>query len=337
MGRALCRALAAGRRWSRAGALILGLLADVGGAQSTGVRIDRGRFTIVAEPEDSLLASALAARAVATDTFPGLPRPSATVLIQIAADQRSFRALVGDHAPEWGAAFAFPAERRVVMQGRSAPSSAGDPRQVLRHELAHLALHEALGDLPPRWFDEGYASWAAGEWGREEVIAANLGLALGRYRTLAGLDSGFAAGSGEADAAYALSYRAVAELVALDEARGLTLLFRYWREEGSLDRALRRGYGLTLGGFERRWIEQTRRRYGGLALFADVTVGTLALLVIVAPLYVIRRRRDRVRLAQMRASDAATEQRDRESALEALLRSVDDPTQAPPREPGSSS
>jgi len=287
---------------------------------------------VVADAADSLLAASLAERALAADSFPGLPRPRASVLIQIAPDARTFRDLIGAHAPEWGAAFAFPHERRIVMQGRSAPSSAGDPRQVLRHELAHLALHESLGDLPPRWFDEGYASWAAGEWDREDVIAANVGLALGRYRTLAGLDSGFALGARRADAAYALSFRAVAELAELDPARGLTLLFRYWKEEGDLDRALRRGYGLTLGGFERRWVDRTRRRYGGLALFADITLGGFLLLVVITPLYLLRRRRDRARLLAMRDADALAEQRERESALEALLQSVADPS--PPAPPG---
>jgi hypothetical protein len=309
----------------------------VAGAQQAPVRLDRGRFVVVAEAGDSLLARSLLDRAAANDTFPGLARPRDSVLIQVAPDGRTFRELIGANAPEWGAAFAFPGERRVVMQGSSAPSSAGDPMQVLRHELAHLALHEAMGDLPPRWFDEGYASWAAGEWGREEVIAANIGLAMGRYRTLAGLDSAFGLGARGADAAYALSYRAVAELAALDPQRGLTLLFRYWKEDGSLDRALRRGFGLTLGGFEKRWVDRTRRRYGGLALFADVTIGSVVLLLIVTPLYLVRRRRDRERLRQMRAADALAEQRERESALAALLRAVDDPSQAPPTEPPSSS
>lgn len=313
------------------------MLARSGEAQQAPIRIDRGRFAVVAEADDSLLARSLIDRALANDTFPGLPRPRDSVLIQIAPDSRTFRQLIGAHAPEWGAAFAFPGERRVVMQGRSAPSTAGDPMQVLRHELAHLALHEALGDLPPRWFDEGYASWAAGEWGREEVISANVGLALGRYRTLAGLDSSFNAGTNGADAAYALSYRAVAELASLDEERGLTRLFRYWKEERSLDRALRRGFGLTLGGFEKRWVDHTRRRYGGLALFADVTLGSMVLLLVITPLYLVRRRRDRERLARMREADAVAERRERESAIEALLRSVDDPSQAPPAEPGSSS
>ena len=284
-----------------------------------------------------MLANALLTRALRADTFPGLPRPRESVLIQIAPDARAFRDMVGQQAPEWGVAFALPSERRIVMQGRSAPSTAGDPLSVLRHELAHLALHEYLGDRAPRWFDEGYASWAAGEWNREAVIAANVGLALGGFRSLAALDSGFELGAKRADAAYALSYRAVAELASLDPVNGLTLLFRYWTEGKSLDRALRTGYGLTIGGFERRWLDRTRRRYGGLALFADVTLGAFVLLLLITPLYVLRRGRDRERLARMRVADAEAEERERTSALEALLRGESGSDSAAPPQGGPSS
>jgi hypothetical protein len=155
-------------------------------------RLDVGRFTAVAYPRDLPLARALLAAAARTDTFPGLPRPRARVLVGVAPDARTFRAWGGAGAPEWGAALAFPHRRLIVMQGRAAPSDAGDPRAVLRHELAHLALHEALGDLPPRWFDEGYASYAAGEFGRDDVLAANLALLTRGVPHLADLDAYFA-------------------------------------------------------------------------------------------------------------------------------------------------
>ena len=140
-------------------------------------RHTQGRFTVAAAPHDALLARSLLTHAVSRDSFPWLPRPTSPVLVIIAPDRRRFVELIGPYAPEYGAAIAVPSEQRIVMQGSRSGSDAGDPRQVLRHELAHLALHEALGDLPPRWFDEGYASLAAGEWGREEVIATNLALA----------------------------------------------------------------------------------------------------------------------------------------------------------------
>ncbi len=285
------------------------------------LRLNQGRFTVVAFPRDETLARAMAASAAERDTFPGLPRSRDRVLIAIAPDADRFRDWVGPYAPEWGAAIAFPEERRIIMQGSAAPSSAGDPIRVLRHELAHLALHEALGTLPPRWFDEGYAAYAAGEWGREEVLATSYALLVRGLPSLDSLDRWFVGGSSQAGSAYALAYRAVSDLAALDSERGLTLFFQYWEQTGSLDRAVRQAYGITLSGFEEQWRRRTMRRYGALALFADLTLALGMMTLFILPLFIARRRRDRRRLAALIAADDAAERAARESALEELLRS----------------
>ncbi|HEU4632244.1 MAG TPA: hypothetical protein VFS08_21005 [Gemmatimonadaceae bacterium] len=269
------------------------------------LRLDAGRFTVVAFPRDLQLARSLLRSARAHDSFPGLPRPAARVLIAIAPDAAMFRQWVGPTAPDWGEAIAIPALGRVVMKGRWGGAGGGDPRVVLRHELAHLALAEALGDLPPRWFDEGYASYAAGEWGRDEVLTANVALLFHRMPRLDSLDERFVHGASEAEGAYALAHRAVAELAAMDPERGLSLFFGYWRESGRLDTAVRRAYGLTLAAFEERWQSRTRRRYGVLALLGELSVGAGFALLVILPLYVIRRRRDRLRWAELRRADAA--------------------------------
>src|ERR1019366_2858949 len=217
--------------------------------------------------------------------------------------------------------------------GSHANSSAGDPRVTLRHELAHLALYEAMDDLPPRWFDEGYASFAAGESGRDEVVGTNLALALRGMPSLDELDALFAGGESRAQEGYALSQRAVAELAALDPRRGLTLMFGYWRDTRSFDQALRRAYGVTEAEFEVRWKSATRRRYGALALVADVTLAALLVLLVIGPLWVIRRQRDARRLAPLRAADEAQERRERESALEAILAGTAAPQQQIPADP----
>lgn len=293
------------------------------------LRFDRGRFTVVAFPRDQALARSALDNASARDTFPGLPRPSARVLIAIAPDRERFRQWGGGAAPEWGAAFAFPEENRIVIQGSTAGSDAGDPLKVLRHELAHLALHEAMGNLSPRWFDEGYASFAAGEVQRDEGVQASFALVLRGVPPLDSLDRFFASGSVRAGAGYALSHRAVAELAALDPERGLALFFSYWRRSRSLDRAVREAYGMTLATFERRWQSRTRRRYGGLALATDLAIVGTILSLAMAPAYLSRRRRDRARLEAMRAAD----RRDEASVLETLLAPPDTTTDGPPDEP----
>jgi hypothetical protein len=283
------------------------------------LRLDVGRFTAVYFPQDDRLARTLLSSAARTDSFPWLPRPTQRVVIAIAPDARRFREWAGDAAPEWGVALAFPASRRILMQGRQASSEAGDPVETLRHELAHLALHERLGDRPPRWFDEGYASVAAREWRREDVLATNVALALRGTPTLAELEASFAGGSTAAQSAYALSYRAVMELAALDPERGLSLFFRYWETGRNMDSALRQAFGVTLSGFEQRFQRRTRRTYGALAMIADLSLVFLVLSLLIFPLFMARRIRDRRKLRALLAADAAAERAERESVLAMLL------------------
>ncbi|MEP6689651.1 MAG: hypothetical protein ABJD07_00770 [Gemmatimonadaceae bacterium] len=288
------------------------------------LRLDGGRFTVVAYPADEPLGRALLARAQANDSFPGLARPAERVLITVAPDNRRFREWVGTSAPEWGAAVAFPAQRRIVMQGHRAGSDAGDPILVLRHELAHLALHEMMGDLAPRWFDEGYAGYAAAEWTREEVLTTSLALVARGVPRLDSLDDGFYGGAVRAEAAYALSFRAVSELASIDPERGLTLFFQYWKSTGSMDRAIRSAYGMTEAEFESRFRSRTMRRYGALAIVANVSLGAAMMMIVALPFYVVRRRRDRRRLAAMVAADDAAERAAQASAIAELLRGAGD-------------
>ena len=123
---------------------------------------------------------------------------------------------------------------------------------------------------------------------------------------------------------------------ALDPDRGLAPFFKNWQKEQSLDKAVRRTYGMTLSGFESYWQQRTRRRYGALALAGNVTVGGLLMLIVILPLYIARRRRDRRRMAELRAADVAAEVAARKSLLALLLggddgpRSGDETTGAPP-------
>jgi len=270
------------------------------------VRLDGGRFSVLAEPRDARLARSLLVAAMTRDTFPGLPRPKAHVIIAIAPDVAHFRAWTGPATPDWGAAVAFPDAQRIVVQGGAAPSVAGDPIPTLRHELAHLALHEYLADLPPRWFDEGYAMYASSDPGHDDVLATNVALALRGVPTLASLDTGLVGTEGQAAVSYALAFRAVSDLARLDPEHGLSLLFEYWHESGSLDIAVRRAYGETLDAFETTWRARTRHRYGILALVSDLSFVMLVFLGLLMPLYIARRRRDQLRLEALREAEAAT-------------------------------
>ncbi len=323
---ALCGALAGAWPWRVAGAQTFGPLVDL---PPGGRVLTEGRFQVLHYPDETRLAESMLRAAVANDSFVGLPRLRDTVRIALAPDAARFAAWVGGGAPEWGAAFAFPDERLVVMQGRDAPG-AGDPLQTLRHELAHIALAEALGRVP-RWFDEGYASYVAREWSREEVLTTSVGLVWRGVPTLAGLDSGFHAGADAASRTYALSHRAVAELASLDPERPLELLFANWRETGRFSTALRQAHGMSESDFERRFKRSVRRQYGVLAIGADLSLIAVVLVLLLGPLWWRKRRELQERLRRMRAAEAAQDARERESALAALLgEGRSGPNAAPP-------
>jgi hypothetical protein len=335
MGEALRRDAEARRGWRHSLAFVVALLLacapprDARAQEGKTTRLTAGRFTIMAGDADLPLARTLLDSAQARDTFPGLPRPRDAVLIAIAPGMRQFHEWAGAGAPEWGAAIAIPSERRIVMQGSHAGSDAGEPVSVLRHELAHLALFETMGDLPPRWFDEGYASYCAREWARDEVLAASVGLVIAGVPPLDSLDEGFTGGAVRAGTAYALAYRAVADLAQIDTVRGLSLFLERWRVTGSMDKAMREAYGLTAAAFEKDWRARTMRRYGALALLANITALAAILGLVLIPLYAARRRRDRRRLDAMRAQEEATERAARQSAIEALLASAVPPPPPP--------
>lgn len=283
-------------------------------------RLDQGRYTVIHYADDAPLARAALAAAVARDSFPSLPRATTRIVIMIAPDAETFRAWAGRGSLPWAAAVAFVAQHRVVLQGRTANSDAGDHLQVLRHELAHIALFDYLGDAAPRWFDEGYASYAAGEERNDGFLATNAALLLRRLPSLAALDSMLASPHAtEARAGYALSLRAVTDLAAIDRERGLTPLLIAWKERGSFDLALRRASAMTSEEFEHGWQRRTRWQFAFVALAGEFSLGGIGLVAILLPLYRSRRREQRDRLRVMHEREARAERARRSAALDYML------------------
>ena len=241
----------------------------------------------------------------------------------IAPDAAVFREWAGQSSLPWTAALAFVEQHRIVVQGHTAASDAGDPLQVLRHELAHVALYDYLGTLPPRWFDEGYASYAAGEERTQGFLSVNVAMVFRGMPSLAALDTMLTGRrTTEARAAYALALRAVGDLASIDRERGLGPFFAAWRERRSFDLATRRAFTLTAADFESGWQQRTRWRFAFLAVAADGALGTLVLLLLLAPAWRSRRARQRARLDELRRREAITEQSSRSAALDALMAAI---------------
>ncbi len=282
------------------------LAAQHGGVRDPSWNVLHGHGVVVRFADDhDVLAEAVLRFLEEQAPLPGLPPDVPTeVSAFLAPDEASFQRLTGGRAPEWGAAVAIPARRMLVLPVYSSPRTiGGDRARVLRHEWAHLALHQYLDGLRvPRWFDEGYAEWAAG-WDRSQAWRLRLLLMLGRAPALDSLALGWPRDHASARAAYLLSATAVEYLVRESGERALGIFLSRWRDGRSFEAALRATYGLTSGQLEEDWRAHVRDRYGWLLLFSQSMVTWSALTLLLLLLVLVRRRRDREHMARLRAHE----------------------------------
>jgi hypothetical protein len=228
-----------------------------GGLQNEPQTIQVGPVTAVAWPEQRGLATALARRAAEPTEWPGLGRRSVgPVRLIVVPDARRLDSLMSGRFPSWGVGAALPPERTILLR-----ADAGDIYQTLRQELAHLALHQAVPVRVPLWFDEGYASWAAGEWERLGALELNLAVVRGAVPDLRALDGALRGSSSTADAAYALAASAVVELARRNPSKSLTPLLQRLATGTDFEAAVQATTGLTLAQFDREWRRALRRRY----------------------------------------------------------------------------
>lgn len=260
-------------------------------------------------PGSERIARSLARATAGAPPLPAIPSEvlEPTVDVYLAPDERAFAALSGGSPPEWGAGIAVlgGGQERIVLPAyatrRVRPA---DLPRVLRHELAHVALHRYLGDARvPLWFHEGYGRWAAGELDLEAAWQLRLAFALGKAPVLDSLGLDWPAAQPNARVAYLLAASAIDYLVAAGGETGLRRMLERWRASGSLDQAMRATYGVTVSQFEEDWRKHVRSRYGwALVLTHSAIFWTIAALLLVL-LFARRRRRDRLRLERMSATD----------------------------------
>ena len=288
--------------------IVLGLLfpATDAKAQPEAQALVSGSVQVIHVPRQQGLARQVLADARRPFLFPGLgPRavPDSTTIV-LAPSPADFRAATGGGAPEWAGGVAIPELRRIVLPSYpSANVRQADAAVLLRHEVAHLVLHQAAPGPVPRWFDEGYAEVASGGWDVEGAWQLRVGMVLGAVPPLDSLALEWPAGAERARFAYLLSATAVDHLRRRGGERGMELFFANWRREESFDRALRTTFGLTLGQFEEEWRRDVRRRYGWLLALSNAAVIWLIAAVLALLMWIPRRRRNRRRMDAMRAEE----------------------------------
>lgn len=285
--------------------LLVPLLAVVLALQAT---IHAGPIRIHYWPEQEPLARSLAEWVQEARDLPGLPpdvlEPEGAD-VWLAPSAALWDSITGGGVPHWGVGVADTDRGVIVLPTydweRTPPHTV---RTTLRHELAHVALQRWLGDARmPRWFTEGYAQWAAGEWTFDSAWRLRLALFGDRAPPLDSLTLQWPRGEAEARIAYLLSASAIAYLVNRSGEHGLRVLLDRWRATSDFDAAFRSTYGLTMGQFEEDWRAHVKQRYGWTVLLGQSLFFWLVAAVLLLVLMVIRRRRDRARLAELRATE----------------------------------
>lgn len=225
-----------------------------------------------------------------------------TVEIRVAAVPAQMAALAPGELPPGAQAAAFRDLHLVVMSlGSPLPQDLSELEEHLRHELAHLALDEAVADHDlPRWFHEGYAIHASGEDSASRAEALCLAALRDRLLGLRDVAARFPEGPPGGSVAAAEAADFVRYLSEPPQRQRFSALIERLREGKAFEAALASAYDGDLDSVERRFRKEMARRYS----FAPVLGFATVLWVVVAIGVILRRRR----LAERRAQ-AASERR----------------------------
>ena len=155
--------------------------------------------------------------------------------------------------PSWAAGTAYSDRSEVYLRTRM-PHTGADPiDKVFVHELVHVLLGQRFDGLPiPRWLNEGAAQLFAGELSPQDhatLVQAAIG---GGLLPLSTITEGWPRNPAMARLAYAQSVDFVAFL-ADQRADALSVTIDALARGETLDVALTRGTGRSLGDLEESW------------------------------------------------------------------------------------
>ncbi len=187
--------------------------------------------------------------------------------------------------PDYAAGVAYPEIGLALLTIKPVhPNSDHDLTEVFRHELAHLALEDAVNGRPvPRWFNEGFAVLASGETSFVRMHTLWTATVADNLLTLGQLERTFPADEDEASVAYAQAADVVRFLVRREEQHRFRGLVSRLRDGETMDSALLNSYGEEAAAIESEWREEVAKRYTFWpVLFSGSVIwaGTLGLFVL---------------------------------------------------------
>jgi hypothetical protein len=213
--------------------------------------------------------------------------------------------------PEYASGVAYSEIGLVLLTEEPRfPGEQHDLLEVFRHELAHVALYDALaGKSVPRWFNEGFAVHASGEAVASRLQTLWTATLAGNLLPLKDLTASFPADANTASVAYAEAADLVRYLLRSHEAHRFRSLIERVRGGESFERALGDAYATDLASFEYEWRQEVARRYTFWpVLFSGTTIWAIGLVLIVWG-YRRRKQQAQTTMARWAVEEAAEDAR----------------------------
>lgn len=195
-------------------------------------------------------------------------------------------------------AFAQPGRNLVVIDYSKMGRFPSDLNDTLKHELAHLILHQKIGAASlPKWLDEGVAQWASGgvadimyTGGRDLLRRAVLSDRLIPFAQLA---SRFPEDPNGLILSYEQSKSLTEFIVKIYGEAKLRLLLRNLQKNGKIEEAVSKTFGSSLDSVEQAWKKDLSVGTSWIAYAADHMTWVLfflAALITVAGYLLAKRR-----------------------------------------------
>ena len=219
-----------------------------------------------------------------------------TIDIAIVQSQEEFDALAGGKIPEWGAGAQYRQEISSSLRQPMMNRYPGNTADLLQHEFAHIALSRHVKTARmPRFIDEGFASWFAGEWAFAQVSTIASAQITKSILPLRDIDDVNRFHQGEANLAYAQSYLVVnfiftryGELAFLD-------LLDAFASGQNMSEAFHSTFGVSFWRFEADYRKFLSDNYTLFAILSDMTGLWIFLALIVVFGWIIIRKRKKTR------------------------------------------
>jgi hypothetical protein len=230
----------------------------------------------------------------------------------------------GSPFPKYAEGVAYPALGLILLTiDAQYPNTAHDLGEVFRHELAHIALHDALqGQHVPLWLNEGFAVHLSGESQLDRAQTLLTSTLAETLIPLAQLDQHFPDDIVQTPIAYAQSADVVRYLLRTRHNQRFIAMLRRVRGAQPFASAMTDAYGFEVYGvgansLEDEWRRDVAKRYTFWpVLFSGsmVWIGALGLFVVG---YYRRRKQQRVTLDRWAVEEAAAELQPRAQTLPA--------------------